>query len=318
MHGRLAKTLTAVLVVLMVALAGEGLLRLKNANQLSHHVEMWRYAKELKQRDPDPAIGHSHRANSSARLQRVHIALDSFGMRGPEPDLGDHDRKRVLLLGSSITLGWGVAEGDSLRARLERGLEGRAQVWNAGIGNFNAGRYTALYERLAPRLEPDIVVVHYFLRDAEPIPPPSDNILMRHSQLALMAWQAVEKALRGRAGLGGIEEHYRKLYAEDSEARRTMEASLTRLAADTRGKTVILAMMPDIHNLRNYPFKAIHAQMKSLAEGLGWRYVDLLPALESVPQPEALYAIPGDPHPNADGHRLMAEALLPMLRDALR
>ncbi len=98
-----------------------------------------------------------------------------------------------------------------------------------------------------------------------------------------------------------------------------MEKALTRLAelAKEDGATVVLAMMPDIHNLKPYPFQFIHDHMKHLSERLGWQYVDLLPALQSQ-KPEDLYTIPGDPHPNGLGHRLMAEALLPVVQGAVR
>jgi len=71
-------------------------------------------------------------------------------------------------------------------------------------------------------------------------------------------------------------------------------------------------MTPDVHNLKNYPLGFIHDRIRQLAEADGYRYIDLLPALGAL-APEQIWAMPGDPHPNALGHELMAKAIAPVL-----
>ena len=310
--------LTVLATILVTAALGETLPRVKNADQMSYHVEMWRYAKLLKRRANDPSLSHRHVPNASAELQNVRIATNAYGMRGPEPQLDDRDRTRILLLGSSITLGWGVAEEHTLRARLEASLGGRAQVWNAGVGNYNAHRYVRLFETELRALAPDIVVVQYFVNDAEVLPPALHNWLIEHSQLALMLWQFWAKQSEGHTNLDGLIARYRDVYAGESAARVAMEAALTRLArmAQEDRFRVVLAMTPDIHRLQPYPFDFIHDEMQTLATRLGWTYVDLLPALRRE-DPLSLHAISGDPHPNGLGHALMSEALLPVLQQHL-
>ena len=75
---------------------------------------------------------------------------------------------------------------------------------------------------------------------------------------------------------------------------------------------VLEAMTPDVHNLIDYKFRFVHDTMRTIAQEDGYTYVDLLPALSGRPADE-LFAMPGDPHPNARGHRLMAEALAPAI-----
>jgi lysophospholipase L1-like esterase len=274
---------------------------------------MWRYAKELKV--PDEALGHIHVANRTVELQNVRIAINSWGMRGPEPLAPSSGRQRILFLGSSITLGWGVAEEDTLAALVQRRLGDRVEVLNAGIGNYNAERYVNLYTGRLQDLTPSIVVVHYFLRDAEVLPRTTGNFLMRNSQLALMLWQAASNVIHGRSDLSGLTDHYRAMYAVDSEGRRRMEQALSDLDAHARqrGTRVVLAHMPDIHSLNPYPFGFVNDHMRGLAQRLGWTYVDLLDAFRDVQDPRSLYAIPGDPHPNAAGHARMANVLVPVL-----
>lgn len=54
---RIGYSLVLLAVVLPVSLgAAELVLRLKNSSMSNYDIEMWRYAKELKVRSPDPDI----------------------------------------------------------------------------------------------------------------------------------------------------------------------------------------------------------------------------------------------------------------------
>jgi len=62
----------------------------------------------------------------------------------------------------------------------------------------------------------------------------------------------------------------------------------------------------------DYKLEFVHDIMRRIADADGYRYVDLLPALRGRP-PQELFAMPGDPHPNALGHELMADAIYPVI-----
>ena len=76
---------------------------------------------------------------------------------------------------------------------------------------------------------------------------------------------------------------------------------------------VILAMIPDIHQLEDYPFGFVHQRMRMIADELGWTFVDFMDSLLSFKGPE-LWTIPGDPHPNAFVHGVMARQLVPIIK----
>ena len=118
--------------------------------------------------------------------------------------------------------------------------------------------------------------------------------------------------LAGKVGEKSIEDHYRAAYQADQPGYQAMLAALDKLAAYAKAHNIRLyfAMTPDIHNLANYPFGYIHERMLKIAAADGYAAVDLLPAFGALP-PEQVWAMPGDPHPNALGHRLMAEAVYP-------
>ena len=311
----------ASLFIIVVSLVAGGVLaeialRLKNASMKNYDIEMWRYSNELKVESPDPVMDFDHARSRTAVLQGTEIRLNELGLRGGPVQPLPSGARRILFLGASITLGWGVAEPETITGRIEQMLRDKGasdQVLNAGIGNYNAERYvTRFFKELTP-LEPTDIVVHFFLRDAEALPPASRNAVLKRSQLAVTLWIAYQR-LFGASGEQSLEEHYRAAYDPGSPGFRTMTAKLKELADYARDRKIriFLAMTPDIHNLTDYKMGFAHERMARVATELGYEYVDLLPALQNRSADE-LFAMPGDPHPNALGHRLMAERLFPVI-----
>jgi lysophospholipase L1-like esterase len=296
---------------------GEAVLRVKNSSMRNYDIEMWRYAKELKVRSENPHLGHEHVPSREALLQSVKIRTNEWGLRGgPVPPVQPGTR-RILFLGSSVTMGWGVQEQDVVTARLERmfGADGaKVEVLNAGIGNYNATRYVERFLTQLAKLDPTDIVVHYFLRDAEILDPGGGNALLRNSQLAVTLWIAITRYLQ-KSGEKTLEEHYRAVYAPDAPGFVEMQKQLGRLGeyARARGIRLYLAMTPDVHDMIDYRFEFVHGQMRKVASDLGYVYIDLLPSMRNL-TPSVLWSMPGDPHPNALGHQRMAEAIYPALK----
>lgn len=298
----------------MVSLvAVEGIVCLKNSDQKNYNIEMWRYSKLLKTPSKNLVMGHEHRANRKAKLQNVEIRLNSYGMRGPEPDLTGRTKK-ILFLGSSNTLGWGVPEDETVTQILQDKLGPNTVVMNAGIGNYNTRRYVELFKTKLRPIHPDIVVIHFFMNDTEILPPGRNNWLLRNSEVAAMLFHMIQESLRRYEKIEGLADYYRALYRDDSPGFQDMVKALSELDRMSKedGFRVILAMTPDIHQMTPYPFMFAHEKMKEIAKSFGWSYVDLYGPLSAVPSKD-LWAMPGDPHINGKGHRLMAEALAPEL-----
>lgn len=305
------------LAVVFVLGAGEAVIRLKNMSMTNYDVEMWRYARELKTAAENPVLGHRHIPSKSAVLQSTEIRINAEGLRGPEiTPLADGGR-RILFLGSSITLGWGVPEDKIMTTliadKFHAAGQDKVQVLNAGIGNYNAKRYVTYFFDDLAKLKPTDIVVHYFINDAETLEQGGGNFFIEHSQLALTMWIAANRFLF-REGEAGIEKHYKDVYEPSAPGYMDMVASLTKLAeyAKKNGIRLYLAAVPDIHVLNNYPYTYIQDRMRDLSAKLGYRFIDLLPAFKGT-EPKDLWAMPGDPHPNALGHERMADAIYPVL-----
>jgi len=295
----------------------EVILRIKNSAMDNYDIEMWRYSQELKRASANPLLGHEQLPNRAATLQGVVIRTNDWGLRGGAISDVSESKRRILVLGSSITLGWGVAESDTFTIQLQTLFEDGGQqveVLNGGIGNYNTVRYVEWFLTRLTEIEPTDIVIHYFINDAEKLESGGGNLLLRHSQLAVTGWTVANRFLRP-TGSDSLANHYRTVYAEDAEGYVEMIAALRRLKiyADQNSVRLYMALVPDIHNLVDYPFNFIHSRMKDLGTQLGIHVVDLLPALRGV-EPEQLWAMPGDPHANALGHRLMAKTMYSVLK----
>ncbi|MDJ0950385.1 MAG: SGNH/GDSL hydrolase family protein [Alphaproteobacteria bacterium] len=322
-HMRNVVSSLVLFVVTMVAClaAAEVVLRVRNSDETNYDIEMWRYAQLLKQPSKNPVLGHEHVRPAEASLQKVNIRINSKGLRGgPVPPIHSGQR-RILLLGSSITLGWGVKEPDTTAAQLEQLLRADGEdvvVFNAGIGNYNAVRYVERYLTMLADLEPTDIVVHYFINDAEELDPGGGNFLLRNSQLAVTLWIAANRFL-GDNGQKSLIDHYKQVYDPSATGYRSMLSALEqlRIATAAQGTRVYLAVVPDVHNLKNYPFHFVHQRMGQVAKQYGFTYIDLFPAFREL-TPEEVWALPGDPHPNRLGHQKMARALYPVLKETAR
>jgi hypothetical protein len=211
---------TVLLMISTIVALGlsEAILRVKNSAMKNYDIEMWRYAKELKTPSKDPRLGHDHVRNASAVLQSTMVRINEWGLRGGPVPPRDPNIRRILFLGGSITLGWGVPENETVTADLERMFADAGQpteVLNGGVGNYNAERYVERFFTELEGLQPSDIVIHYFLRDAEQLDPGGGNFFLRHSELAVTMWIAANRLLE-KTGEQSLVDHYRAVYQEDA------------------------------------------------------------------------------------------------------
>lgn len=302
--------LISILILFTGLIVVELALRLINSDMRNYDIEMWKYAKELKTQDP--VLGHVHRKNKESTLQNVEIKLNSLGMRSPEPNA---DKKKILFIGSSISLGWGIENEESFAEIVNTRLKEESlnyQVLNASVGNYNTFRYVENFLRNQTAIDPEIIVINYFINDAEMLPMGSGNFLLKNSELAASLTIAIKKMLANKGE--GLQEHYNALYDPDNEGYQIMENSLAKLAqyAKSNEIKVYLVIIPDIHFLQDYPFSAVHTKMKTISNNYGFEFIDLFDTLENI-NFDQLQIIPGDSHPNEFGHKLIGNKLSEVL-----
>lgn len=300
--------------VILACGAGEGLVRLATADQQNYLIEMWRYATLLKRESPDPAVGHEHIPGKSARLQGVVVAINSLGMRGPEPDLKTPGRQHVVIMGDSIAMGWGVPEKDSLRGQLAARLGPKAEVMTTGVGNMNMRQIIAHGLHYTARIRPQTVILLATARAPAIQPEDHAGWLVRHSELYALIVSMVEMATEKTPGENGLVDAYRKVWT-GGPGRAEMDGALDRLKADQQkyGYRVLVVMIPEPHSFTPYRFGFIEKIMKQEATEHGWTFIDPEPEMQKRPAKD--YWVAGDDvHPNKAAFRILTNLLMPYLR----
>jgi hypothetical protein len=319
--------LNALALVLAIALiygGAEAYVSYAVDDGMQFDLEMWRYSRLIKRQSANPAIGHEHTPGSRAHLMGVDVAISSQGLRdrdfAPVPPPG---RTRIMMLGDSLALGWGVPGERTYSKRLEQMLRQAghdAEVINTGVGNYNTGMEVAYFEERGIKLKPHIVVLNYFINDAEPTPRYESSFLARHSRAFVYFFSRIDAALRqvnvaDRADWHG---YYASLYKDPAGMRR-VSAALERLVQLCRreGITLLVANYPELRNPRDYPFAYVNEAIERLAAAHGLKYLDMLPAVRDM-EPESLWVTRPDPHPSVAAHEAFAKELFRMFDPQLK
>jgi len=263
----------------------------------------------------------------------IAVEINSLGMRGPEVTIAKPaDTFRILGVGDSFTFGAGVREPDTYLRRLEglldHGQTPHVQVINAGTEGYNTHDEVTYLERRWLDLQPDLVVIGFYLNDAY-----SDATFLNMGQAQgvdlrqpgglarwsyvwdyLQHWRKVRKIRRD------TESYYRRHYFTDPAGEMSWKQCRAELAhaaelARQRGFRLAMVIFPEFHQLDgDYPFEPIHQLVASSARELGIPTLDLLDVFRGQ-RAEDLWVHPADHHPNQDAHRQAAEALAGFLRD---
>jgi hypothetical protein len=322
-HGRI----WANLIVLAVAVASfsvilEFAVRFAFFKSLDFSMEMWKYAVQLKRPVADPRLGFAHVPNGSAFLMGVQVSTNSHGLRDREySETKSRDTYRVVMLGDSTTLGWGVPIEQTIPKILERelnrtGVPGyqNCEVLNAGVGNYDTVQEVEHYRVYDRVFHPDLVILDYFINDAEPVPVEHNTALVGRSYLAAFAVSRYDALLQFAGLRPEWNEYYADLYMDGRPGLQAAQEALISLARMTRaeGSGILVTMIPELHQINgSYPFANEQQKIKDVLESQRVSVIDLIEGLRGYGQESTLWATPTDPHPNGKANALIAAQILP-------
>ena len=303
--------------VLTLAAVTEAALRVAFVNSLDFGVEMWKYAAQLKQPVSNPRIRFVHRPNGHARLMRVDVSINGQGLRDREYSLQKPPGAyRIMMLGDSTTFGWGVPIAETTAKHLERDLNGaggrQVEVLNAGVGNYNTVQEVSSYVERGRLFRPDLVILVYFINDAEPTPADQSGWLRNRSYFLAFALSRYDALLRLTGGRPGWRTYYDSLYSDSQPGWRDAAGAIADLARQTRrdGASLLVAILPELHQINgDYPFTRAHAMVRAAAEAAGAPVVELIDGLQGHGPESELWVTPLDDHPNGKANALVAAQL---------
>ena len=292
-------------------------LRAAFRHSLDFSMEMWKYAVALKRPVADPNLGFVHAPNTSAFLMGVDVRINSQGLRDREYSLAKPAGVyRVLMLGDSTTLGWGVKEEETAAKVLESDLGPRFEVINAGTGNYGTVQELTYYETRGRLFHPDLVILQYFINDPEPVPRLKGGYLLDHSYLLAFAasrWDGLLRMLHLRPDW---REYYASLYDENSAGFQAARRALVELSENVRadGAQLLVAILPELRGLDGpYPFDRETRKIKDVLDRQRIPVVDLIGGLRGHGPESSLWVTKLDSHPSAKAHALIAAQLLPLV-----
>lgn len=240
------------------------------------------------------------------------------GFRGPEPSLTKPEGIfRIVVIGDSVTMGEGVRVEDAYAARLERILQGagdgRFEVINLGLSGLNLRQSLDYRLRIGLKFDPDLLVYGFTVNDLEALP---SYRMTRRATPSASASRLLELVRSGRRGIGerfALRGSYRAELEENYFANPAVwfefESDLRRLAltAKIHGACVQVLLHAHLADQRAW-LEPLFARIERAANEQGLHVTSSVPDFAGV-DVESLWIGPFDAHPNAEGHRLLAQAL---------
>ena len=315
--------LVAVCLVVTAAFT-EVAVRLVADDGMQFDLEMWKYARDVKVVSSDPLIGHEHGPNRKAVLMGAEVATNSKGQRDREiPYERNAGVLRVAMVGDSLTEGWGVPFESTFSKRIERLYEKagtKAEVVNLGVGNWNTVQEVQHFLTKGYKYSPDIVVLNYFVNDAEPTPERGQrqepSLLLQYCYSCVFIKGRLDTVLRKFTTRQDWAEFYLGLYeGGKSKGWLDAKAAIKRLADYCKQNNIklLIAHLPELHDVQNYRFGQVTELVRQAAQENDAPFVDLLPNLQFQASSD-LWVTPPDPHPNAFANELIAAGLFSALQ----
>jgi len=269
-------------------------------------------------------------AGGAEREVRAHV--NAHGWRGAEP-VRERPALRIACAGDSFTYGSGVQDGETLPAQLAAALRADGvrgvEVLNWGVEGYDTTQEVAQLERRLPRWRPDLVVLTYFLNDANhpdaprvPPPPRLQRLLLSACATDASAalsdlrerswvarWACLELTFALLDGRQALMED--ALYDGANPGWDAVRAGLRRARDLTRANecALLVALYPRLTRRgAGLVGDAAYARVADFCRAEGIDVVDLSPAFAGR-RVEDLHVHPLDPHPDARAHALAARAL---------
>ena len=285
-----------------------------------YDMEMLKYAKKLKITSKNSNLSHEHIPNSEEKLMGVNIKLNSLGHRNKEVlEKKSKDEYRVHIIGSSMTLGWGVEKEKIFPSILEKKLNqnnlikesySKIIVINAGIGNTNTKHHYYLFKDQYMSTKPDTLILQYFINDAEIIKKKKNNPILKTSYFAAFLYQQILSF----SFSGSLDNYYEDLYSDNSRGWLSVKNSVIKLKelSDNNNINFIVMIIPDLHNFsNNNELVPLYKKIDNEFSKMDIPTVNTYKSLSNEFKNSAIksWVSKSDAHPNAKAHEIISNDL---------
>ena len=278
-------------------------------------------------------IFHLSRPNVRGVHKDVLFRTNSKGLRGPEYTAAPADGVfRIAITGDSVTMGSGTPEQRTYSLVLEQmlnaeGGDQRYEVINVGMGGINTKVAMDRLEMVLAAYRPDLVVYGFTLNDIEGphyrrLPENDENVRAFWIQIAEISqspsylyryvWSRL-LALRSslNPSLLSYTRELRENYFDNAEAWADVVAGVERFGELAAENGVCAQILIHTHLTtldEEHPYLDVYDLIEMTARERGLSVTQSFPAFEGL-RGESFWIYFFDPHPNDEGHAIMARAL---------
>lgn len=303
---------------IFIIIVCELFLRLKHSIIPNYDIEMWKYSKNLKVKSENKKIGHIHIPNKEAVLQKVKISINNIGMRGDDIDLNNLDiyEKKIMFIGSSMLLGWGVDEQNIFTSILKKKSLNDKKNWlilNAGVGNYNTQRYIENYFENLSNIKIDNLLIAYFINDTEILLPNNSNFFERNTHLGVLVWKYINSK-KNIFQNENVVDYYKHIYEDDYEGFKVAKNELKKLKKHCVINYIKcqIILIPHVLDINPYKFKFINEKIIKFSNNIGLDVYDFLNDLQKYENKKLMNDY-NDRHINAFSHKIIGEKLYEIL-----
>lgn len=315
------KILFFIIFIIFLTLLLEITLRASYPLYSNFNTEMWRYSKDIKTLSDVPNVSHVHLPNKQAILYGVDFSTNSLGFRDYGYSVNKLENvKRVLVLGDSVTLGWGVNLTDTYSKVLEKKLNGKYEVINTAVGNYNTEMEVNMLEQQL-YLKPDAVVLGFFPNDAEKTIVIEDGLIYRLKKSLYIYpffWDKYVKiSYLFKSKTGNYTSIVHSYYSDEYNGKENLKRSFSKLKelSEKNNFKVYVVIIPQFYNeFNNYDLTEVHSYAMDLCKMEKFICIDTLEDFRSYKLNEIIISYE-DAHPNALGHRIIAEKIYNVMKN---
>jgi lysophospholipase L1-like esterase len=279
----------------------------------------------------DPVLDWRYIPDSRFQQGKIVNQYNSIGFRGDDHSVQkDANVKRIVVIGDSVTEGYGVGWDEVFGPQLQELLGQTYEVISLGMGGLNTPQEVHILQEYGIQYRPDDVVVNFVLNDGDffsSAKAGAEHAEETDSKIALVGIRINPKLKRmlkssalvffanerladlwGRLKGDGSHDYYAELW-RDPESREKVTAAFDKLEKMSRenGFRVVVVVWPLLIDYEDYRYRSVHDWVVSEAQARGFESLDLLAVYSEHSFRNLQVTSEDHVHPNAKGHALAAQ-----------